>query len=182
MDVCELLIVALFIVLAVVPLAIIMAVVKLLAKKRIQRRSRARTARPFNTYTLCPLRRFMVGYLEIYARLTGRTLGIFYWTAYMAYYIWECVVLEDFYVRCLLDQDVNVIEQVQVVQTIHCCLLSITVAVALTSEKIVILCGILLDEKNFLKQPICPSCQKMTCQRESLNRVVHAGTAWLKTM
>ena len=54
MDVCELLVVALFIVLAVVPLAIVMAMIELLAKKRIQR-SRARTARPFNTYTLSAL-------------------------------------------------------------------------------------------------------------------------------
>ena len=55
MDVCELLIVALFIVLAVVPLAIVMAMVELLAKKRIQRRNRARTARPLNTYALSAL-------------------------------------------------------------------------------------------------------------------------------
>ena len=55
MDECELLVVALFIMLAVVPLAIVMAMVELLAKKRIQRRSRARTARPFNTYALSPL-------------------------------------------------------------------------------------------------------------------------------
>ena len=124
----------------------------------------------------------MVGYFEIYARLTGRTLGIFYWTAYVTHYIWECVVITDFYVRYLLDQDINVIEQAQVVKTILCCLLSITVAIPLASEKIVILCSILLVEKNFLKQPICPSGQRMRCQRENLNRVVHAGTAWLKTM
>ena len=36
MDVCELLIVALFIMLAVVPLAIVMVMVELLAKKRIK--------------------------------------------------------------------------------------------------------------------------------------------------
>ena len=105
----------------------------------------------------------MVGYLEIYARLTGRTLGIFYWTAYVAYYTWEYVVIADFSVRYLLDQDVNAIEQAQVVKTILCCLLSIKVAIPLASKKIVILCGILLDEKNFLKQLIFPSCQRMRC-------------------
>ena len=44
MDICELLIVALFIMLAIVPLAIVMALVELLARKRVQRRNRARTA------------------------------------------------------------------------------------------------------------------------------------------
>ena len=96
--------------------------------------------------------------------------------------MWECVVIVDYYVRYFLDQNINVGEQAQVVKTILCCLLSITVAIPLASEKIVILCGILLDEKNFLKQPICPSCQRMRCQRESLNRIVPAGTAWLKTI
>ena len=55
MNVCELLIVVLFIMLAVAPLAIVMAMVELLAKKRIQRRNRASTVRPFNTYALSAL-------------------------------------------------------------------------------------------------------------------------------
>ena len=50
MDICEVLIVALFVVLATVPL--VMALVELLARKRVQRRNNARMARPFNTYAL----------------------------------------------------------------------------------------------------------------------------------
>ena len=50
MDVCEVLIVALF-----VMLAIVMALVELLARKRVQRRNHVRMARPFNTYALSAL-------------------------------------------------------------------------------------------------------------------------------
>ena len=94
----------------------------------------------------------------------------------------ECVVTVDYYVRYLLGQDISVIEQVQVIKTILCCLLSTAVVTPLASEKIVLMYGIFLAEKNLLKQPTCPSCQRMKCQRENLNRAVHAGTAWLKTM
>ena len=55
MDVCEILIVVLFIVLAVIPLVIVMAMVELLAKKRMQRRNRVRVAWPFNRYALSAL-------------------------------------------------------------------------------------------------------------------------------
>ena len=119
----------------------------------------------------------MEEYLEIYARLNGRILGISYWIAYVTYFTWGCLVITDFYVRYLLDQDINVIEQVQVVKTILCCLLSITVAIPLASKKILILCGIFLVKNNLPKQPICSSCQ-----RENLNRALCAETAWLKTM
>ena len=124
----------------------------------------------------------MLEYLKIYARLTGRILGISYWTVYMTYFTWECVVAVDYYVRYLLGQDISVIEQVQVIKTILCCLLSTAVATPLASEKIMLMYGIFLAEKNLLKQPTCPSCQRMKCQRENLNRAVHAGTVWLKTM
>ena len=124
----------------------------------------------------------MLEYLKIYTRLTGRILGISYWTAHVTYFMWECVVIADYYVRYLLDQDISTTEQVQTIKTILCCLLSIAVAVPLASEKIVLMCGIFLAEKNLLKQPTCPSCQRIKCQRENLSRAVHAGTAWLKTM
>ena len=93
----------------------------------------------------------MLGYLKIYARLTGRILGIFYWTAFVTYFMWECVVIADYYVRYLLDQDISTTEQVQVIKTNLCCLLSITVSILLASEKIVLMCGIFLTEKNLLK-------------------------------
>ena len=124
----------------------------------------------------------MLEYFKIYTRLTGRILGISYWTVYVTYFVWECVAAVDYYVRYLLDQDISVIEQVQVIKTILCCLLTIAVAISLASEKIVLMCSIFLDEKNLPKQPTCPSCQRIKCQRENLNRTVHAGTAWLKTM
>ena len=124
----------------------------------------------------------MLEYLKVYARLTGRILGISYWTVYVTYFIWECVVAVDYYVRYLLDWDIIITEQVQVIKTILCCLLSTAVAVPFISEKIVLMCSIFLTEKNLLKQPTCPSCQRIKCQRENLNRAVHAGTAWLETM
>ena len=92
----------------------------------------------------------MLEYLEIYARLTGRILGISYWTVYVTYFMWECVVVVDYYVRYLLGQDIRVIKQVQVIKTILCCLLSTAVAVPLASERIVPMCGIFLAEKNLL--------------------------------
>ena len=125
---------------------------------------------------------FMLEYLEIYARLTGRILGILYWTVYVTYFIWECVVAVDYYVRYLLGQDISTTEQMQVIKTILCCLLSIAVAIPLASEKIVLMCSVFLTEKNLLEQPACPSCQEMKCQRENLNRAVCTRTTWLKTM
>ena len=83
----------------------------------------------------------MLEYLEVYARLTGRILGVSYWTAYVTYFIWECVVAVDYYVRYLLDQDISITEQVQVIKTIFCCLLSTAVAAPLPSEKIVLFFG-----------------------------------------
>ena len=70
----------------------------------------------------------MLEYLEIYARLTGRRPGISYWTVFMTYFILECVITVDYYVRYLLGQDISVIEQVHVIKTILCCLLSMAVA------------------------------------------------------
>ena len=67
----------------------------------------------------------MLEYLEIYARLTGRILGITYWTVYLTYFIWECVVEVDYYVKYLLDQDISITEQVQVIKTVLCYLLSL---------------------------------------------------------
>ena len=116
----------------------------------------------------------MLEYLEVYARLTGRILGVSYWTAYVTYFIWECVVAVDYYVRYLFDQDISKIEQVQVIKTIFCCLLSTEVAIPLVSEKNVLMCGIFFDEKNLLKQPTCRICQRIKCRRENLNRTVHA--------
>ena len=107
----------------------------------------------------------MLEYLRIYARLTGRILRISYWTAYMTYFMWECVVIVDYYVRYLLDQDISTVEQEQAIKIILCCLLSTSVAVPLASENIVLMCDIFLAEKNLLKQPICPSCQRMKCQK-----------------
>ena len=124
----------------------------------------------------------MLKYLQVYARLTGRILSISYCTAYVTHFIWECVVIVDYYARYLLDQNIRAMKQEKAIKTILCCLLSITVAIPLASEKIVLMCAIFLTEKNLLKQPIYPSCKGMRCRRESLNRVVHAGTAWLKTM
>ena len=124
----------------------------------------------------------MLKYLRIYARLTGRILGISYWTTYMTYFTWECVVIVDYYVRYLLNQDISTVEQEQAIKIILCCLSSTAVAISLASEKIVLMCGIFLAEKNLLKQPTCPSCQRMECRRESLNRVVYTIIAWLKTM
>ena len=124
----------------------------------------------------------MVKYFDIYARLTGRTLGIFYWTAFVILYIRECVDIIAFHASYLLDQGINRMKQVQVVKTILCCLLSMVVAVPLASEKIMSLYHILLVEKDFLKQPICPFCIRMRCQRENLNRTVSVETAWLRTM
>ena len=68
--------------------------------------------------------------------------------------------------RYLLDQDISVIEQMQVIKTILCCLLSTAVVVPLASEWIVLMCGIFLAEKNLLKQPTCPSCQRIKCRME----------------
>ena len=94
----------------------------------------------------------MVKYFEVYARLTGRTLGIFYWTAFVILYIREGVDIIVFLVRYLLDQGINMTEWVQVVKTILCCLLSMAVVVPLASEKIISLYHILFVEKDdFLK-------------------------------
>ena len=87
----------------------------------------------------------MLEYLRIYAMLTDRILGISYWTVHMTYFICECVVITDYYVRYLLDRDISTTEQVQVIKTILCCLLSIAVAISLASEKIVLMCGIFLN-------------------------------------
>ena len=124
----------------------------------------------------------MVEYFGVYTRLTGRTLGIFYWTAFVILYIRECAYIIAFHARYLLDQGINTTEQVQVVKTILCCLLSMLEAVSLASEKIISLYHILLVEKDFLKQPICPFCQRMRCQRENLNSMVSDETAWLRTI
>ena len=105
----------------------------------------------------------MLEYLEAYARLTGRILGISYWTVYVTYFMWECVVAVDYYVRYLLDQDISITEQVQVIKTIFCCLLSTAVAIPLASEKIVLMCGIFLAKKNLLKQLTCSTCQRIKC-------------------
>ena len=93
----------------------------------------------------------MVKYFEVYARLTGRMLDIFYWTAFMTLYIREGVDIIVFPARYLLDQGINTTEQVQVIKTILCCLLSVVIAIPLVSEKIISLCRILLVEKDFLK-------------------------------
>ena len=93
----------------------------------------------------------MVEYFEVYARLTGRTFGIFYWTAFVTLYIREGVDIIVFHARYLLDQGINTTEQVQVIKTILCCLLSMVIAVPLVSEKIISLYHILLVEKDFLK-------------------------------
>ena len=93
----------------------------------------------------------MVTYFEVYARLTGRTLGIFYWMAIVTLYIREGVDIIIFHVRYLLDQDINITEQVQVIKTILCCLLSMVIAIPLVSEKIISLYCILLVEKDFLE-------------------------------
>ena len=124
----------------------------------------------------------MLENLRIYARLTGRILSILYWTTYMTYFIWECVVIVDYYARYLFNQDISTVEQEQAIKIILCCLSSTAVANPFASEKIVLMCGIFLAEKNLLKQPTCPSCQRMRCQRENLNKAVHAEIAWLKTM
>ena len=93
----------------------------------------------------------MVEYFEIYVRPTGRTLGIFYTTAFVILYIRECEDIIVFHARYLLDQGINTTEQVQVVKTILCCFLSMVVAIPLASEKIISLYHILLVEKDFLK-------------------------------
>ena len=97
------------------------------------------------------LERSMVEYFEVYARLTGRTLGIFYWMAFMTVYIRKGVDIIVFHARYLLDQGINTTEQVQVIKTILCCLLSMVIAVPLVSDKIISLYHILLAEKDFLK-------------------------------
>ena len=84
----------------------------------------------------------MLKYLRVYARLTGRILGISYWTAYVTHFIWECVVIVDYYVKYLLDQDISVTEQEQAIKTILCCLSSTAVTIPLASEKIVLMCVI----------------------------------------
>ena len=89
-----------------------------------------------------PFEKLMLEYLEIYARLTGRILGISYWTVLMTYFISECVITVDYYVRYLLGQDISVIEQVHVIKTIFCCLLSMAEATPLASEKIALMYGI----------------------------------------
>ena len=119
----------------------------------------------------------MLEYLRIYTRLTGRILGILYWTVYVTYSTSECVVITDYYVKYLLDQGISITEQEQAIKIILCCLLSIAVAIPLPSEKIVLMYSIFLTEKNLLKQPTCPSCQRMKCQRENLNGAVHAEIA-----
>ena len=93
----------------------------------------------------------MVEYFEIYARLTGRTLGIFYWTAFVILHITECEDIIVFHAKYLLDQSINTTEQAQVVKTILCCLLSMVVAIPLATEKIILLNRILLVERDFLK-------------------------------
>ena len=93
----------------------------------------------------------MVKYFEIYARLPGRTLGIFYWTAFVILYIRKGVDIIVFHVRYFLDQGINTTEQVQVVKTICFCLLSMAVVIPLASEKIISLYHILLVKKDFLK-------------------------------
>ena len=79
----------------------------------------------------------MAEYFEIYARLTGRTLNIFYWTAFAILYIGEGVDIIVFHVGYLLDQSINTAEQEQVVKTIHCCLLSMVIVFSLASEEII---------------------------------------------
>ena len=93
----------------------------------------------------------MVEYFEVYARLTRRTLGIYYWIAFMTLYIREGVDIIVFHARHLLDQGINTTEQVQVIKTILCCLLSMVIAIPLVSEKIISLYRILLVEKDFLR-------------------------------
>ena len=124
----------------------------------------------------------MLEYLRICARLTGRILGISYWTTYMTHFIWECVVIVDYYVRYLLNQDISTVEQEQAIKIILCCLSSTAVAIPIASEKIVLMSSIFLTEKNLLKQPTCPSCQSLKYQRENLNRAVRAEITWLRTM
>ena len=104
----------------------------------------------------------MLEYLETYVRLTGRILGISYWTVHMTCFMCKCVIVVDYYVKYLLDQDINETEQVQVTKTIFFCLLS-TTAVSLASERIELMYSIFLAEKNLLKQPVCPICHKMKC-------------------
>ena len=93
----------------------------------------------------------MVKYFKVYARLTGRTLGIFYWMAFVTLYIREGVDVIVFHERYLLDQGITTIAQVQVIKTILCCSLSMVIAIPLVSEKIISLYHILLVEKDFLK-------------------------------
>ena len=93
----------------------------------------------------------MVEYFEVNAKLTRRTLGIFYWMAFVTLYIREGVDIIVFHVRCFLGQGINTTEQVQVIKTILCCLLSMVIAVPLVSEKIISLYHILLVEKDFLR-------------------------------
>ena len=121
----------------------------------------------------------MLEYLEIYARLTGRILGISYWTACVTYFTWECVVMADYYVRYFLDQ----VHRTGASNQDNSLLFAVhSSSQPLASEKIVLMCGIFLTEKNLLKQPTYPSCQKIICWRENLNQAVCAGAAWLKTM
>ena len=57
-------------------------------------------------------------------------LSIMYLTVYLAYFMWECIVKVDYYVR-FLDQDTSVIEQEQVIKTIFFYLLSAAVVAPL---------------------------------------------------
>ena len=93
----------------------------------------------------------MVEYFEVYARLTRRTLGIFYWMAFVTLYVRKGVDIIVFHVRYLLGQGINTTEQVQVIKTILCCLLSVVIAIPLVSEKVISLFRILLVEKDFLR-------------------------------
>ena len=58
----------------------------------------------------------MLEYLGMYARLTSRILGISYWTAYVPHFMWECVIIVDYYVRYLLDQNISTMEQEQTIK------------------------------------------------------------------
>ena len=60
----------------------------------------------------------MLEYLRIYARLTGRILSISYWTACVTHFMWECVVIVDYYVRYLSDQNISTMEQEQAIKII----------------------------------------------------------------
>ena len=71
----------------------------------------------------------------------------------------ESLVVIEYYCRYLLSQDANSAEQVQVVETILSCFVTIVIAIFLALERIALMCKAFAQEKSSLTPHVCTNCQ-----------------------